>query len=309
MSHAENPTVPGPKLEIKLESIIRCAGANDERSGNLLHAYTACLTVDELCEAALLTIDASAKVRWAIRNRLLRLAGEGIGISNLDRLAHRLLNADLAGPKTRERVDALLSHLYSNLDPPTRQAVLDRWRDRGTRGAGTRWLKAIADDKLLFSAEIVLDYWRASGNGAAAKILAYRAEPALLAEILPELLQGQVEGWIVSKAVLRASFVSEETWGRIRTSLPATYADLCAKTSRVVGEAEALALVLEADVDVRGLAIWAVGQMGLWSVLEQIEAALPDLCEQDYWAILRLGGYTGETEPALPLTPAPNVPE
>jgi hypothetical protein len=36
-----------------------------------------------------------------------------------------------------------------------------------------------------------------------AKILAYQAEPAHLAEILSEFLQGRVEGWIVSRAALK----------------------------------------------------------------------------------------------------------
>jgi hypothetical protein len=289
-------------LNIKLKRISECAvvADHDNLARNLLHAYIACLTVEELCEAAVRTLSAPSTVRGAIRNRLIRLGREDVGRSNIDGLAHRLLDLWTADPKTRNQVDALLSQLYSFFDPQTRYAVLQRWRERGTQGVNARWLKAIEKDDLLFSVDLVLDYWRISGDSRAAKLLAYRAEPTLIAKILPELLQRCKEGWIISRAALSASSVSEEDWTRIRASFPATYAYLCAKTGRVLDEGEAIAIILEADpgsLGGRGLAIWAIGQIGLWSVLEQVEAMAPELREQEL-ARLGFAANAVETKPA-----------
>jgi hypothetical protein len=307
-THRKNPCnsevfhVADLSLNMKLKRIIECAGlaGHDNLAHNLLHAYTACLTVEELCEAAVRTLSESGEVRGAIRNRLLRLGREGMERSNFNGLTHRLLDLWTANPKMRNQVDALLSHIYSFLDPPTRQAVLQSWRDRKTRSASARWLKAIDKDELLFNIDLVLDYWRASDDCRAAKLLAYRGEPSFIAKILSELLQSCSEGWIISRAALCASSVSDEDWVRIRASFPATYAYLFAKTGRILNEAEALAIVQEADpssLGGRGLAIWAIGQMGLWSVLEQVQAMAPELREQEF-ARLDFAGYELESKPA-----------
>jgi hypothetical protein len=181
----------GAILKIKLDRINECAASatHDDLVRNLLHGYVSCLSVEELCDAALRTINASAEVRGAIATRVFRLWREGRGISSFDALAHRFLELRPADAKTRLRVDALLSRLYLIFAPPTRQAIFDRWTAHGTVGASGRWLKALASDELLFRADIVLKYWRTSRDWRAAKLIAYYADPALLTEILPELLQ------------------------------------------------------------------------------------------------------------------------
>jgi hypothetical protein len=268
-------------LATKLDRILSCAedARHDEIARNLLHAYIACLGPEDLCETAFRTLDGPTEVRGAIRSRLLRLGREQIGLPEIDQLGIRLLAVAPADAKARVRVDALFSHLYSFLGPTIRQSITERWRDRGTRGAAARWLKAITDDDLLFSAEAVIDYWRYSGDWRAAKLIAYRAEPALLSRVLPQLVRDCAEGWIVSRAALRAEFIAEDVWAAIRGKFPATYAYLCAKLDRPLGEEEALALVSEADGGImgdRGLAIWALGQLGVWSVLDRVREAFAD---------------------------------
>ncbi|HYC97711.1 hypothetical protein [Brevundimonas sp.] len=97
--------------------------------------------------------------------------------------------------------------------------------------------------------------------------------------MLPELVAQDTEGWIVSRAVLRAATVTERVWEAVFARLPATYAYLCAKTGRSCSDEEALALVNESEggfMGDRGLAIWAVGQMGKLQVLDQLRAELED---------------------------------
>lgn len=277
----------GPTFETKLERIEEFAAtANmwDPLSRSLLHAYAACLTIEELCAAVVRTLDRSLTlskaVDQAILNRLLRIGSDGRNREYLDQLGVHLLGLLPSTPKTRVRIDALLSQLYGFFLPPTRQAVLEQWRSRGTIGAGARWLRAISDDHLLFEIGEVLAYWRDTGDPRAAKLLAYRGDSTLLAEILPELIERCKEGWIVSRAAMNAGVVSEASWAAIRGKFPASYAYLCAKQRRHIGEAEALVLVRESGAtwpaNDRGLAIWALGQLGMWSALEQIRGMFPE---------------------------------
>jgi hypothetical protein len=126
----------------------------------------------------------------------------------------------------------------------------------------------------------VLAYWRYTGDARAAKLLAYRGDATLLADLLPKLIESCDEGWIVSRATPNAGAVSEACCEAIRGKFPATYAYLCAKGRRQLGEAEALDLVRESGATWprgdRGLAIWVLGQLGMWSVLERIRAMLPE---------------------------------
>ena len=104
----------------------------------------------------------------------------------------------------------------------------------------------------------------------------------MLADILPELIGGSEEGRIISRGVLRANSVSEDSWAAIRAKFPATYAYLCAEKGRSLSEQEAFAIVEEEEDDwLRGLAIWAIGALGMVSVLDRIRAALPEFRRLD----------------------------
>jgi len=264
-----------PSLRAKVDRISACAleAVHDEFARNLLHAYVGSLTPEEVCETAVHALIAPAEFLGAILTRLLRMGREGVALAQIDTLGRRLVGMTHTKGKARVRIEAFLSHIYPFLAPPTRQALLDCWRDRGTRGAAARWLKAIADDELLFSIDIVLDYWRRSHDWRAAKVLVQRASSGLITEILPELIGGCEEGWIVSRSALRAHSIAQESWTAVRSKFPATYAYLCAKTGRSLSEQEALAIIEDCDggaLGDRGLAIWAVGQLGMVSVLDRL---------------------------------------
>ncbi len=276
-----------PNLETKLARIAECASNSnhDDLSRSLLHAYTACFSIVELTEAAVRTIDAPLDTRRAVLTRLARVGREGGNQELLDQLGERTMALPVTNAKSRTRIDALLSQLYAYFSPPIRQAILERWQSRGTKGAGARWLKALSNDDLQFNLSDILVYWRATGDVRAAKLLAYRSDPTLLSEILPELVRDCDEGWIISRAALDAEAVSEKCWAVIRSKFPASYTYLCAKTGRALGKDEALMTVVEAGAtwpsNERGLAIWAIGQLGMWSVLETIRGMAPDLRNAD----------------------------
>jgi hypothetical protein len=97
-------------LGAKLDRIEACARAArpDEVARNLLHAYVACLTTEELCDAvAVHALRVSADVLGALRGRLVRMGRGGVGLTNIDALGLRLIES--AKGKASLRIEGLLS--------------------------------------------------------------------------------------------------------------------------------------------------------------------------------------------------------
>ncbi|ODV26700.1 MAG: hypothetical protein ABT19_02660 [Rhodanobacter sp. SCN 68-63] len=147
-----------------------------------------------------------------------------------------------------------------------------------------RWLKATRAIPSLFDASVSLDYWRRTHDYRVAKSLAYQAPPEVLRSILDEIVANCEEGWIISKAIVRSGCDDEAIWQLVRTMHPATYLYLCAKQRREISDDDALDLVAactnSAVEDQRGLAIWALGQMGKVLSLDRIRAATEQLSEE-----------------------------
>ncbi|MCK1496984.1 MULTISPECIES: hypothetical protein [unclassified Bradyrhizobium] len=84
---------------------------------------------------------------------------------------------------------------------------------------------------------------------------------------------------------MRADAVSDAVWPIIRSKHPATYLYLCARLRRGTSEADALELVMTCPNSImnqtRGLAIWAVGKMGMIRVLDEIVARGEELHRRD----------------------------
>jgi hypothetical protein len=110
-----------PILKAKLDRIGACVAepAYDEVARNLLHAYVACLTPDELCEATVQALNTSTNVLSAIRTRLSRLGEAGSASDQIDSLGLRLIGMTGTNGTARVRIDSLLSLLYPYLAPPT----------------------------------------------------------------------------------------------------------------------------------------------------------------------------------------------
>jgi hypothetical protein len=189
-------------------------------------------------------------------------------------LIEELLCARAQNAALRARIDAIFSTLFEFLSLTSKYCILSTWVSDPRRDAKSRWLKAISIESNLIKVDQVLAYWRVDYNAAAAKLLAYQAPPDLLAEELPALVQHCNEGWIIAKAALRATTVSEEVMQQVEEKLPATYIYICAKLGRSITHEMALDLFYRTDPEEfsggRGLAAWAIGYMGMWNTLEEI---------------------------------------
>jgi hypothetical protein len=276
-------------------------GLSHPDAGSLLHAYIACLSVPDLCRTIGETLGAPTKLRLALRRRLERLLRDG-NLGQRDRehvhdLIERSRTNAQKNPSVRPHVEALLSAVFEYLQPPQQQSIIETWIDRGTRGAAARWLKAMTQVPALFDEMAVMAYFRSSEDERAAKRLANQASPAFLTEILPELSDCCEQGWVVSKAAMRAKTVGDAVWPIIRSKHPATYLYLCARLRHSISEAEALELVLTCPNSImnetRGLAIWAVGQMQMTRVLDEIVARGEELQKKGLEAF---NDFTGRSE-------------
>ncbi len=252
--------------------------------GSLLHAYIACLSFEDLCDVIVAMISEPSHLRLALRNRLLRLLREsdsGAHASDLISLLERTSKIAQENRRLRQFVDALHSAVFEFLPLPAQHEVLTEWMSRGKRVAAGRWLNAIRIVPSLFDANAVAAYWRASDDWRAAKALAYQAPPDVLQSLLVEIVERQVDGWIVSKAALRATYLDEPAWEAINRLLPSTYLYLSAKLSRPVSDEEAFRLAMECaglnDNGGIGLAIWSIGQMRKIAVLDRLREEVAEL--------------------------------
>ena len=110
----------------------------------------------------------------------------------------------------------------------------------------------------------------------AAKLIIDRAHSDVVIDMLHELIEGCEEGWLIVRAARRAQAVSERSWKSIRLKFPAMYACLCASTGRSLAEEEAVQIIGElyaGNASERGLAIWAVGELGMTAVLDGLWAS------------------------------------
>ena len=287
-----------PNGMIERISRITIEGLSHPDESSLLHAYIACLSVPDLCLAITTTLAAPSKLRLALRRRLLRLLGDA-NLQHHDRqhfhdLIERTRSIGQDNPSVRPVVEALLSAAFEFLSPPQQQSIIEAWIDRGARGAAARWLKAVAQVPALFDEKAVMAYFRSTDDERAAKRLANQASPACLTEILSELADRCEEGWIVSRAAMRADAVREAVWPIVRSKHPATYLYLCARLRRDISEADALEIVMTCPNSImnqtRGLAIWAVGQMGMIRVLDEIVARGEELHRRDLEEFQRFPG-------------------
>lgn len=297
----DTPSIEDEALTQKLGRIEACTiHLRDDLGRNLLHAYVACLSAAELRTATLRYLEADKVLIRALRTRLIRVGNDGRDTSELDGLSADLIALPVKGRIVGPRTDSLLSAIYPFLSVEARKAILERWIDRGNKAAAARWLKALANDALLLDVELAWVEWQASRDPLPAKIFIQHAAGARIAEALPELIAHAGEGWLVSKAALKAPTISEDSWRSIRGKFPATYAYLCAKLHRPLNEAEALAIVEETTggpFGARGLAIWSIGQMGMVVVLDELSARYDELLKQEVEMFVYSAPLPGAIDP------------
>ncbi|RWC90643.1 MAG: hypothetical protein EOS72_07225 [Mesorhizobium sp.] len=278
----EKPSADFDGLLARIEAVAQ--DVRDELSRNLLYAYVACLNPSQLVDAIQRCLGADQVVLKAYRTRLLRLGRQGEANAEIDSLGADLITRQESDARIRVRIDALLSAIFPFLSPVTRRAALDRWMNKGTRGTAKRWLKAMDRDDLLFDLDAVVSEWQHSRDPLAMKIFTHHASPETLAHHMREIATEGAPGWLVSKAAIKVGEFPKGEWQIIRERFPATYAYLCAMLNRTLSDEDALAIIEETSngpFGERGLAIWALGQMGMVDALDRVNDRHDELIAQE----------------------------
>lgn len=250
--------------------------AHHEIATSLFHAKVSALNAQHFCELAFTSVSAPIHFRNAVRARLNREDREESASEQYDELAEKLIQLDKGKNPYRRQTNSLLSVLYSLLSPPCRHLVLNHWEEAGTKDCANRWLKAIEDDPLLLSEDRLFAHWERFRSVRAAYAVAKHSLPNTLTQYLSELISKVDEGWIVSKAALRASAISDRDAQQIKEKFPSTYLYLAAKLGWLLTPDEAFETALNSckqEPSNIGLSIWSIGQLRMWNTLEKIETA------------------------------------
>jgi hypothetical protein len=283
----------------------------------IVAAFAACFTWDEACDALIHVIDTAYDVRGPIQKRVVRLAEAAPNEDALRRLVSQLLAIAEARIRLRRRVGAILWSLFRRLPVESQRDIVRYWKHGSTADSQDRWLKVVGEFDFFFNAGEICRYWRDTRHYTAAKLIAYKAPPEFVLQVLGDLIEHCSEGWIVSRAALRVPSLSDNDLRRIRRRFPVSYAYLCAKLGRPLSERFVIQTFIKEKPDLlsdnRPLLLWSVGHLGMWGTLEKLCARWPEIQDQeaDYWAH-RTGTVAAENRDLLDHTspgraPRPNL--
>lgn len=269
--------------DMKIQKIIRLF--NERVAGtkqSVAHSYIACLNNEEIAKAILETLEVSGEL-YPVLLRAASRRSESCIVPEYKAVSKALMrNWETAG-RRRARIDSALAAIYPGIQAPDRQIVLDFWYSRQTKGSLSRWFKALSNDTFLFSWDAIFDYWFETNDMSAAKLIAYEAPEHRLEEILWDLVKTETEGWIIPRAIIRTKPKDQDLWNLLEETYPATFAYVSVKLNKRLTQEDCKKAILSESgtTNQRGLAIWAAGQMGYWSVLEDIEEMADKLDEYD----------------------------
>jgi hypothetical protein len=276
----------------KLDRYLEMADKSDLPSG-MLGAFAACFTWDEVADVLANVIDDADWVRRPILNRVLRLAQDTPNSRALNGLVSKLLEVAGEQVRLRRRVGSVLSALFGFLTVATQRKVIAYWQGSASVDSQDRWLKAVEQYDRHFNAEEIFRFWRDTRHWKAAKLIAYRAPPTFVQTALEEIIEHCDQGWVVSRAALRACRLSEAHLDNIRMRFPVSYVYLCAKTGRQLAEDVAIETFIKEGPETftgsRSLVLWSIGHLGMWDTLEKICQLWPDIREKewDHWLNVR----------------------
>ncbi len=284
----EAAVVPPGSLEEKIERLDELAAAPDQFSTQLLHAYVGCLDTCETCQALILTLGARTLLRQAILRHLRKKLADSSNEEDLSQTFYKLIQMRRDHPRLRVRINAMLTTLYEHFTVDLRRTVIETWRDEGGAEFTNRWLKAVTANPTLLDINQIASFWKSSHDWRAARLIAYKAPPEIISQFLPDIIKYcSVEfGWIVAQAAIRSTELDEACRILIKEKFPASYIYICAKLNDRLTHEEAMELIeLIGSDDTRGLAIWSLGQLGMWDTLDAVRALGPKFAAKDEEAL------------------------
>ena len=248
----------------------------------LEHAYAAALSVDELFAVLRQSITES-RARYVILNAIDSCSPSDKLTVAASEFAAALLNASRENFREAQSHNLILDRLFPHVGVQTQASIISCWLSCRFADSKKRFVKW-AQRKAGFGGddEIFL-YWQNTSDTAAVKHLIYDSDISWLKRNSDKLLKSTLKPWLLSKLLLRMSEHQPEIIELARARDPITYLYLCAKTGKSISAPDAVALFdgSARDVQRRGLALWAIGKLGLWNALNSISSNAEKLAKQD----------------------------
>lgn len=246
----------------------------------LVGAYCACLTPEEAVELLL----ACAEDRFDIRDVVLRKVCADIDIASmkcheelLDTLVTRLSSADYRG---RQSLGYCLSTLASHVAQPELRKIQTTFLRSKYIGLRRRAYKSIA-----LSSDIpfyeVQTAWERYSDPECTWLIVKTFPVDFLIKHRAKLEAALSEGWQFSRLFMRIAEVDPSVLEDLKNKDKISYCYVLAKLKKPIQMTEAIQIANRMSDDDRfGLLVWSLGQLGLWAVLQEIEAQLPTIQER-----------------------------
>lgn len=278
---------PSPKRIAKFLEIVH--GVPPSLAG-LEHAYAVALSLQELLSALEQSLR-DAHARHVILNAVDGKAGTPEFEEAVTNFAKSLVRLPRATFRVVQAQNLVLDRLFPLVSHDTQAAIMACWLNceyADSRKRSLKWMQRSAE---FGGPDQILAYWKSTGEEAAAKHLIYDTPLDWLEKNAAELLLADLPSWLLSRLLLRLSEHNPRAIEKARSRDPITYLYLSAKTNQPVSNEDALNLFDAAKTDLarRGLALWAIGRMGLWTTLDSIAARSEELSELDVRTILDSG--------------------
>jgi hypothetical protein len=247
----------------------------------LEYAYAACLTPSEL----FVCLERSIRAAHA-RHVLLNAIDKHPSADEIKRLASAFAQRLLQTPRSRysdvQAINYCLNRLFLHLDEEVQAIVIAFWLSDRYADSKKRVISLVSKSLSFGGTEIILAYWKKTGDRLALKHLIYDTPLEWLRDNFEDFLGFDIEPWLISKLFLRLSQILPGIIERAREQDPITYLYLCAKTGKKISDNEAKELFFNnLEEERRGLALWAIGTMGCWSALEYITSCSEEISQID----------------------------
>jgi hypothetical protein len=267
----------------RIERILELSTSQEflEMSG-LVAAYCNCLTPEEACDLLLKSPEAHGPLRNSVLRKISKDIHQSFSMVHRQLLQLLLAKFAVADARGRQRLGYCLSTLAENLPAKERQTIQSIFLRSKYVGVRKRGYKSLLQEEEV-PHDLVHEAWSQYRDPACAWLIVKTAPIAYLVEHHDSLADSLSEGWQLSRLYLRIAEVDLSLLDELRSRDPISYCYVLAKLGIKLSTMDAEGFIASSAGDKRfGLLVWSFGQLGLWEVLEHIQAQLPAIREQRF---------------------------
>jgi hypothetical protein len=251
-------------------------------SCGLVAAYCNCLTPQQACDLLV----KSQQCQIALRDRLLRKVCNDIDRSYArchEKLLQRLLASfSRVDARGRQGFGYCLGTLSQHIPSTERRAVQRVFLQSKYIGVRKRGYKSLSAEPEV-PQNLVQDAWQQFHDPDCAWLIAKTFPVAYLIQYREALSADFSEGWQLARLYLRIGEVDQDLLNELKSIDKISYCYVLAKLGLKLSAKEAKTFVDSSSGDERfGLLVWSFGRLGLWKVLQYVQAKLPAIHEQKF---------------------------